>query len=138
MAGYLADTSALIRMRRSSVDQRLTPLMLAGEVSLCGVVELEMLYGARDHAEALRAREWLRRSLAVVEMAQADFDRAEEVLLELGRRGKHRAAGFADLLVSAAAERIGRTVIHYDADFETISAVTGQPQEWVVPRGSVP
>lgn len=28
-------------------------------------------------------------------------------------------------------------VLHYDADFERIAAVTGQPNEWVVPRGTV-
>jgi len=29
------------------------------------------------------------------------------------------------------------SVLHYDADFELIAEVTGQPVEWVVPRGSV-
>ena len=28
------------------------------------------------------------------------------------------------------------TVLHHDADFDTIAAVTGQDMEWVVPRGS--
>jgi hypothetical protein len=28
-------------------------------------------------------------------------------------------------------------VLHYDSDFDHISAVTGQPTEWVVPQGSV-
>jgi hypothetical protein len=26
-------------------------------------------------------------------------------------------------------------VLHYDADFDLIAAVTGQPTEWVVPAG---
>ena len=29
------------------------------------------------------------------------------------------------------------TAMHYDADFDTIAAVTGQDMEWVVPRGSL-
>ena len=33
------------------------------------------------------------------------------------------------------AERHNVTVLHYDADFDTIAAVTGQLTEWVVPRG---
>ena len=37
-----------------------------------------------------------------------------------------------------AAERAGMGVLHYDAGFDRIAAVTGQPTEWVVPRGSVP
>jgi hypothetical protein len=29
------------------------------------------------------------------------------------------------------------SVLHYDADFELVAGITGQPAEWVVPRGSV-
>ena len=29
------------------------------------------------------------------------------------------------------------TVLHYDTDFDLIATVTGQPTQWVVPRGSV-
>jgi hypothetical protein len=28
-------------------------------------------------------------------------------------------------------------VLHYDADFEHIAAVTGQPQAWIAPRGDL-
>jgi len=38
--------------------------------------------------------------------------------------------------VAATAESAGLTVLHYDADFERIAEVTGQPTEWVVPRGT--
>jgi predicted nucleic acid-binding protein len=41
-----------------------------------------------------------------------------------------------DLLAAAAAEERGLTMLHYDADFDRIAAVTGQPCEWVVPTGS--
>ena len=36
------------------------------------------------------------------------------------------------------AERHGVTLLHYRADYDLIAEVTGQPVEWVVPRGSVP
>lgn len=55
---------------------------------------------------------------------------------ELARSGRHRVP-IPDLLVAAAAENGGLTVLHYDSDFDTIAGVTGQPTEWVVPRGSV-
>jgi hypothetical protein len=29
------------------------------------------------------------------------------------------------------------TVLHYDADFVLMAAVSGQPMEWVIPRGSI-
>lgn len=37
----------------------------------------------------------------------------------------------------AAAETAGLTVLHYDADLERIAEVTGEPMQWVVPRGTV-
>jgi predicted nucleic acid-binding protein len=55
----------------------------------------------------------------------------------LARRGRHRAAGLPDLLQAAVAERHAVTLLHYDSDFDLIAAVTGQPMQWVVPRGSV-
>jgi predicted nucleic acid-binding protein len=49
-----------------------------------------------------------------------------------------RSVGLPDLLIAAVAERERVTVLHYDSDYEIIAKVTGQPIEWVVPRGSVP
>ena len=42
-----------------------------------------------------------------------------------------------DLIIAATAEEHGATVLHYDADYDRIAAVTGQPVEWVAPRGSL-
>jgi predicted nucleic acid-binding protein len=56
----------------------------------------------------------------------------------LAARGQHRAASIPDLLIAACAQRHGVTVLHYDGDFDLIAEVTGQPVQWVVPRGSVP
>jgi hypothetical protein len=50
--------------------------------------------------------------------------------------GEHRLP-IPDLVIAAAAESAGLTVLHYDGDFERIAEVTGQDQDWVVPRGSV-
>lgn len=48
-----------------------------------------------------------------------------------------RGRKIPDLLIAAAAEDRGLVVLHYDADFDRIAAVTGQVCEWVVPAGSV-
>ena len=56
----------------------------------------------------------------------------------LAQRGQHRAVGLPDLLIAAVAERAGLIVLHYDADYELVAAVTGQAMQWIVPRGSVP
>ena len=50
---------------------------------------------------------------------------------------KHqRGRKIPDLLIAAAAEARNLTVLHYDADFDHIAALTGQASEWVVPAGS--
>ena len=134
---YLADKSALARLRHATVDQRLTPLILAGELACCGVVDLELFYSARTLADLRRIRAD-RRALPSLAMIQADFDRAADVMELLAKRGSHRSAGIPDLLIAAAAERAGLCLIHYDQDFDAIAAVTAQKAEWVVRRGSVP
>jgi hypothetical protein len=48
-----------------------------------------------------------------------------------------RGCKLPDLLVAAAAEQAGYTVLHYDADFDLIASVTGQPCQWVAPPGTV-
>ncbi|MBI2898162.1 MAG: PIN domain nuclease [Deltaproteobacteria bacterium] len=134
---YLADKSALARLRHAAVDRRLTPLLIGGDVATCGIVDLELLYSARSHADLkeLRAE---RLALPTVAMSQVDFDRAADVMERLAAKGQHRAVGLPDLLIAAAAERADLCVIHYDRDFDLIARVTSQRVEWVVPRGSVP
>jgi len=55
------------------------------------------------------------------------------VLTSLADRGRHRAPSVPDLLVAAAAELSGLTVLHLDKDFELIAEITGQPVERLSP-----
>jgi hypothetical protein len=36
------------------------------------------------------------------------------------------------------AERERVTILHYNGDYDLIAQITGQPVQWVVPRGTVP
>lgn len=54
----------------------------------------------------------------------------------LASRSAHRSVPLPDLLIAATAARHGVTLLHYDRDFDTIAAVTGQDAEWVVPAGT--
>ena len=58
--------------------------------------------------------------------------------ITLAESGRWRGVGLADLVVGAVAERHRVTVLHYDGDYDSVSAMTGQCTEWVVPAGSVP
>jgi hypothetical protein len=56
----------------------------------------------------------------------------------LWRSGQARVVGLPGLLIAAVAERERVTVLRYDSDYDLIAAVTGQPLQWVVPRGTIP
>jgi hypothetical protein len=134
---YLADTSALAHGHLPAVASRLNDLQSAGLLATCSVVDLELLYGARSGADHRRQVEDRRVMFALAPIEQPTFDRALEVQAELANRGLHRGPGPADLIIAAAAEHAGMTVLHYDKHFDLIAEVTGQPVEWVVERGSV-
>ena len=134
-AVYLADKSALARMTAPAVRQRLEPLLVTGLVATCGIVDLEVGYSARN-ADTHVAVVVERRAMPRASIDEAVFDRALTVQGLLARRGQHRLP-IPDLLIAAAAERVGLSVLHYDADFDRIAAVTGQPHEWIVPKGSL-
>src|SRR5215468_3216474 len=138
VASYLADTSALARMRHQPVAAVLAPLIEAGLVATCGVTEFELGWATRSAAEWDRVRadrdagyEWL-------PTHDEDWRRALDVQGALWRGGQMRAVGLPDLLVAAVAERERVVVLHYDGDYELIAQVTAQPVQWVVPRGTVP
>ena len=138
VARYLADTSALARLRHPPVAEVLGPLIEAGLGATCGVIEFELAWAARTSAELdeLRADrdagyEWLA-------TLDEDWRRALQVQAELWRSGQMRSVGLPDLLIAAVAEREHVTVLHYDADYDLVAQITSQPVRWVVPRGTVP
>lgn len=119
----------------SEVKERLDPLREERLLATCTMVDLEVLYSA--HATDWETVRTYRASAYVpVALDQATFDRAVEVQGLLARESQHRLP-IPDLVIAAAAESAGLSVLHYDADFERIAEVTGQRTEWVVPRGSV-
>jgi predicted nucleic acid-binding protein len=138
VASYLADTSALARLHHAPVAAVLGPLIAAGVVATCGVIEFELGWATRSRAEfdQLRADrdvgyEWLATH-------DEDWRRALDVQATLWRTGRMRSASLPDLLIAAVAERERVTVLHYDSDYDLIREVTGQSAQWVVPRGTVP
>lgn len=135
-ARYLIDKSALARMPSETVRQRLAPIIESGEAATCAIVDLEVLYSVRNQPEHERIRQ--RRQLAyhTVPLTEEIFQRAISVQSELAKTGRHRVP-IPDLIIAAAAESAGLAVLHYDADFDLITEATGQPTEWVVPRGSL-
>ena len=132
---HLVDTSVLTRLSEPSVRAVVEPLATIGRAARAGISDLEIGYSARNGGEwdalvgALDA-------LVLVETTADHVQRARQVQRLLAANSQ-RGRKIPDLLVAAAAEQAGYTVLHYDADFDHIAAVTGQPCQWVVPPGSV-
>jgi predicted nucleic acid-binding protein len=137
VATHLADKSALARMGDDSVARRLGPLIEAGLIGTCGILELEVRFSARSHAEYQQISRDRGLGYESFPMPDEIWDRALEVQATLSDGGHLRGVKFPDLLIAATAERHGLVVIHYDADYDLIADITNQPCEWVVPQGSV-
>ncbi len=135
-AYYLADTSALARLNQPAVAVRLEPLLESGLVARCTPTDLEAGYSSQSPTSH-RALRRLRSTWPLVAMDQSVLDRSVEVQDALADRSQQRGVKIANLLIAAAAEAEGLVVLHYDRDFELIAGVTGQPNEWIVPAGTV-
>lgn len=134
---YLIDQSAFGRIP-TEVDVRaaLAGPMADGRIAVCGVLRLEAGVSARTGDEHQRLRVALD-ALPNEPVLPEDFARAEEVQFALARLGQHRGVSLPDLINAAVAERSGRTVLHYDKDYDAIAGVTKQRTEWIVLRGSL-
>lgn len=135
-AHWLVDKSAL-RPHVPAFADVLIPRIAAGRVGICLVTELEVGFSARSTKHFERTREDVLSPLVPVGMPYRAEDRAREIQAALVARGQHRAVGVPDLMVAATADVEGLTVLHYDADFDMVAAITGQPTEWVVEPGTV-
>lgn len=96
-------------------------------VAICDITELEVLYSARSAADRARLKAALDAHYVWCPMPDGIYRRSRIVQEQLATKGEHRSAGPVDLLVAAAAEEAGLTLLHFDRDFETIARTTGQP-----------
>ncbi len=132
---FLVDTSAIARIGQPTVRDRLVPLLEAGLVGHCTVTDLEAGVSARSGSDWKRTRR-ARSTWPQASIDQSVMDRAFAVQGHLADRGLHRAVKIGDLVIAAAAEHAGLTVLHYDRDFDRIAEITGQPVEWVARAGT--
>lgn len=132
---YLLDKSALARWAKPTVEAVLDDLAERALIAVCGPIEYEVLFSARNAAEADRLRHLLF-GFDYVSCGDEVWDRVREVQAEAMNKGFHRCLSPADVLIAAIAERHGLTVLHYDRDYDMIATVTGQPMRWVAEPGT--
>ena len=132
---HLVDTSVLTRLRHEPVRHAIEPLLAAGTLGRAGISDLEIGYSARTGREWDALMEALT-TFGLVETKDSHVWRARQVQRLLASKSQ-RGRKVPDLLVAAAAELSGLALLHYDADFDRIAAITGQACAWVVPAGSI-
>ena len=132
---HVIDTSVLTRLRHETVRSAIESRAEAAQVARAGISDLEVGFSARHQGEWNRLAAALA-TFPLIETDAAHVRRARQVQRLLAARGL-RGRKVPDLLIAAAAEQSGLIVLHYDADFDLISRVTGQPCEWVVPAGTI-
>lgn len=139
MAGrlYLVDTSALARAHLAQVRYTIQTIITDRVAATCVTVDLAAGYSGRTAAD-LAAIDARRRDRYVnLEMNEDVASRAREVQTQLAEKMQHRSVGILDLLTAAVAEHHDAALLHYHPAFELIASITGQPQLWVAPRGSL-
>lgn len=135
MSTHLVETSVLTRYWRPEIERVLEPLARRTALARCTLTDLELGFSASNASE-WDTQQALLASFEPIEVTPAVANRAKTVQRLLADRGL-KGRKVPDLIIAAAAELAGLTLLHYDYDFELIASVTGQRQEWVVPRGTV-
>lgn len=135
---YLVDTSAIYRLSRNpdTLDSW-REIIGRSLIGYCDATALEVIRASHSLKHYNEIVADLNASLVWVDMPDMTAARARVVQHELVTRGQHHGPSAVDLLVAATAAAHRLIILHYDADFETIAKVTGQPTVWVAPRGSV-
>lgn len=109
----LADKSAL---------ERATPEMLElGEICLCAVVRLEVLYSARSSSDYQRIEHGLS-AFRDLRMDAETIATAVSAQRELGQHGRHRLP-MPDLLIASCAQQHQADVLHVDRHYDVLAEV---------------
>jgi len=125
---WLIDKSALAGPPVSSDPDLWSNRIERGLVHISNVTRLEIGYSAQSGDVARREfRESPLAAMPIEYLTPKIEDRALEVQMLLADRGQHRDPSIPDLIIAATAELSGLTILHVDEDFDTITAITGQP-----------
>jgi predicted nucleic acid-binding protein len=122
MASVFVDTSVWVdylRQGQSPASQELDLLLEEGRAVLCGMVELELLQGARPHDKT--SLEELLSALPYVEISREDFQDAGEILGGLRAKGIQIPA--TDGLIAAVCIRQNLPLLTGDKHFDHIQSL---------------
>ena len=119
---YLADTSTIVRLRR---QQDIAPRWVDAIRGGLPAVEAELVRAVGSKREEALLRQTLDGLFAWHPMPDRAWTFVQRTQADLISAGKHKGPSVVDLLVAATADAWDLTVLHVDADFDTIASVTG-------------
>jgi predicted nucleic acid-binding protein len=122
---YLVDTSALVRIIRREADPVWYELEDRGLMSVCEPVLAETLVTA-DAKNYARLEESITHWYISATIPDGVWDMVGAIRHELVPHSAYQGPSVADLVIAATAIQLKLTVLHEDADYETMSRFVPQ------------
>ena len=134
---FLLDKSAHELARRDPNARRTFETMaVTGVLATCAIVELEILYSARNLVDHARLKRYLRQQCVWLETSDDTLAAAVELQEAMLAAGMHRKP-IPDLIIASVAMVHDAILLHHDRDFDDIAPVaTGLRTRWIVPPRS--
>jgi predicted nucleic acid-binding protein len=134
--GWLLDSSALAVAHRPEVLRLLRPLLTAGLLYTCPLLDLEALSTATSADAFRQMRTQRREAYRPAPLEPPVGERAVALQGQLARRAVGSRVEPRDLVVAATALEHDLTVLHHHPAFELLGGLCGLEQRAVVPLGA--
>ena len=131
---YLVDTSALTRIIRRQAHAAWDDAVGHGLLSICEPVLAERLL-ISPAKEYMATEDVLTSSLVPVTIPDRVWELSALIRRELAQPSAHAGLSVADLVVAGTAIGLKLTVLHEDADFETIARFVPELRERRISAG---
>lgn len=115
MALILLDKSAWVRGGAALLDY--------GDLCMCAITRLEILYSARSANDYLTLQQDLD-AYRDLRIDHSTMSAAESAQRDLAATGQHRVA-LPDLIIGACAQQHGADVLHVDRHFDVLATTFG-------------
>src|SRR5262245_49974199 len=107
-------------------------MAVTGVLATCAIVELEVLYSARNPVDHRRLKTYLREQCVWLETGDDTLSAAVDLQEAMLTAGMHRKP-IPDLIIASVAQAHEAVLVHHDSDFDDIATVaTGLRTRWII------
>lgn len=112
-------------------------MAVTGVLATCAIVELEILFSARNPVDHRRLKTYLNQQCVWLETSDDTLSAAVDLQEAMLDAGMHRKP-IPDLIIASVAQAHDAVLVHHDRDFDDIATVaTGLRSRWIVsPRSN--